>query len=152
MSHRTLWRLTGDRELLPPLNSVYLPHDEMMSYSCSVGREKMLVMELLLCNKLFCSSAGVGWECCRGALRTRVMSQSASRATRPASNAEVPACGTARRVPHCRSCLKTDAACPAVEMKRATVTNWSPGSAVTARSHEVKADAATSHRSRMRHC
>lgn len=152
MSHRTLWRLTGDRELLPPLDSVYLPHDEMMSCSCSVGREKMLVMELLLCNKLFCSSAGVGWERCGGAFRTRVMSQSARRATRPASNAEVPACGTARCVPRCGSSLMTDAACPAVEMNCATVTNWSPGSAVTARSHEVKADAATSHRSRMRRC
>lgn len=110
------------------------------------GGQKMLAMELLLCNKLSYSLAGVG------ALRTRVMSQSARRATRPASNAKVPACGTARRAPRCRSCLMTDAACPAVELKRATVTNWSPGSAVTAQSHEVKADAATSHRSRMRHC
>lgn len=108
-------------------NLSHLPHENKAI--AAVCKASMFVMEQLLCNKLFC---------CLRALTRRVMSQSAKRVIRPALTAVVPACGTALCAPRSSSCLMMAAACPAVEMRHASMINQYPGSAVTARPHQVK--------------
>lgn len=82
----------------------------------------------LLCDKFLC---------CSRALSPRAMRQTARRVTHPAWTAEVPACWTAQCARHSRSFLMMAAAWPAVEMRHAAMIDQYPGSAVTARPHEV---------------
>ena len=90
---------------------------------CSVSHEDAAVFDKLVC--------------CSRAQTPKMMSQSAWHVIRPAWTAEDQAHTTAQCALHSRSCLMTAAACPAVEMRHATIINRYPGSAVTAQSHEV---------------
>lgn len=77
------------------------------------------------------------FSCCCRVLSPRRSSRPALHVTRPASTAEDLASGAAPCARRCWYCLMMDAAWAAAEMKRTTVTEPSPGSAVIAQHHQV---------------